>query len=151
MHRRRGSDRNWWDRKCADLGENCWHRRDGVDHHCEVEIDLDRLPDDPALLQQMLRDAVTTAAYQHGELHAENDKLRMLIKRLLRHRFGRRSEQLGADQLQFGLEDLEQTVAANQAGQEVPISPGADSADEVMPGRIAIMVRCRLTCRAMRS
>ena len=83
-----------------------------------MEIDLDRLPDDPALLQQMLRDAVTTAAYQHGELHAENDKLRMLIKRLLRHRFGRRSEQLGADQLQFGLEDLEQTVAANQAGQE---------------------------------
>src|SRR3954469_17984755 len=66
----------------------------------------------------MLRDAVTTAAYQHGELHAENDKLRMLIKRLLRHRFGRRSEQLNADQLQFGLEDLEQTVAANQAGQE---------------------------------
>jgi hypothetical protein len=83
-----------------------------------VEIDLDQLPDDPVLLQQMLRDVVSTAAYQHRELHAENDKLRMLIKRLLRHRFGRRSEQLGADQLQFGLEDLEQTVAANQAGQE---------------------------------
>ena len=83
-----------------------------------MEIDLDRLPDDPALLQQMLRDVVTTAAHQHGELHAENDKLRMLIQRLLRHRFGRRSEQLGADQLQFGLEDLEQTVAANQAGQD---------------------------------
>lgn len=83
-----------------------------------MEIDLDQLPDDPALLRQMLRDVVTTAAYQHGELHAENDKLRMLIKRLLRHRFGRRSEQLSADQLQFGLEDLEQSVAANQAGQE---------------------------------
>ena len=83
-----------------------------------MQIDLDRLPDDPALLQQMLRDVVTAAAHQHGELHAENDKLRMLIQRLLRHRFGRRSEQLGADQLQFGLEDLEQTVAANQAGQD---------------------------------
>ncbi|HSJ40055.1 MAG TPA: IS66 family transposase, partial [Xanthobacteraceae bacterium] len=80
--------------------------------------DLDRLPDDPTSLQQMLRDVVTTAAYQHGELHAENDKLRMLIKRLLRHRFGRRSEQLGDDQLQFGLEDLEQTAASNQANQE---------------------------------
>src|SRR6201996_8668023 len=114
----RGSDRNWRDRKSEHPGRKCWHRRDGVDHHCEVEIDLDRLPDDPALLQQMLRDAVTTAAYQHGELHAENDKLRMLIKRLLRHRFGRRTEQLGDDQLQFGLEDLEQTVASNQAGQE---------------------------------
>ena len=83
-----------------------------------MEIDLDALPDDPASLQQMLRDVVSAAAYQHGELHAENDKLRMLIKRLLRHRFGRRSEQLSDDQLQFGLEDLEQTVAANQAGQE---------------------------------
>jgi transposase len=83
-----------------------------------VQIDLDRLPDDPALLQQMLRDVVITAAHQHGELHAENDKLRMLIQRLLRHRFGRRSEQLDADQLQFGLEDLEQTVAANQASQD---------------------------------
>ena len=70
-----------------------------------MEIDLDRLPDEPALLQQMLRDVVTAAAYQQGELHTENDKLRMLIKRLLRHRFGRRSEQLAADQLQFGLED----------------------------------------------
>ena len=83
-----------------------------------MQIDLERLPDDAKLLQQMLRDVVTAAAQQHGELHAENDKLRMLIQRLLRHRFGRRSEQLTDDQLQFGLEDLEQTIAENQAGQE---------------------------------
>jgi hypothetical protein len=51
-----------------------------------VEIDLDRLPDDPAILRQMLRDAV----HQHGALHAENDKLRLLIQRLLRQQFGRR-------------------------------------------------------------
>jgi transposase len=79
-----------------------------------VQIDLDTLPDDPAILQQMLRDAV----HQHGALHAENDKLRLLIQRLLRQQFGRRSEQLSPDQLQLGLEDLEQTVAENQAGQE---------------------------------
>ena len=89
-----------------------------VDHHSAVQIDLEQLPDDPKLLQQMLRDVVTAAAQQHGELHAENDKLRMLIQRLLRHRFGRRSEQLTDDQLQFGLEDLEQTIAENQAGQD---------------------------------
>ncbi|QTI81815.1 IS66 family transposase (plasmid) [Roseomonas marmotae] len=79
-----------------------------------MEIDLDRPPDDPAILQQMLRDAV----HQHGALHAENDKLRLLIQRLLRQQFGRRSEQLSPDQLQLGLEDLEQTVAENQAGQD---------------------------------
>jgi len=55
---------------------------------------------------------------QHSELHAENDKLRLLIQRLTRHQFGRRSEQLSPDQLQLGLEDLEQTIAANQAAQE---------------------------------
>jgi transposase len=55
---------------------------------------------------------------QHGELHAENDKLRLLIQRLTRHQFGRRSEQLTPDQLQLALEELEQTIAANQAGQD---------------------------------
>ena len=79
-----------------------------------MQIDLDTLPDDPAILQRMLRDAV----HQHGALHAENDKLRLLIRRLLRQQFGRRSEQLSPDQLQLGLEDLEQSVAENQAGQD---------------------------------
>ena len=83
-----------------------------------MQIDLGTLPDDTAILQQMLREVVTVTTQQHAELHAENDKLRLLIQRLLRHQFGRRSEQLDADQLQFGLEDLEQTVAENQAGQD---------------------------------
>ena len=83
-----------------------------------MQIDLDSLPDDVGLLQQMLREVVTTTTQQHAELHAENDKLRLLIQRLTRHQFGRRSEQLTVEQLQFGLEDLEQTVAENQAGQD---------------------------------
>jgi hypothetical protein len=36
----------------------------------------------------------------------------------MRHQFGRRSEQLHPDQLQLGLEDLEQTLAEAQAAQE---------------------------------
>src|SRR5438270_11477381 len=81
----------------------------------DVRIDFDNLPDNPALLQQMLRRVVQ-------EMNAENDKLRLLIQRLVRHQFGRRSEQLSAEQLQLGLEDLEQTVAANQAAQEAVAS-----------------------------
>ena len=54
-----------------------------------MQIDPDTLPDDPAVLRQMLR----TVLHQQGELHAENDKLRLLIQRLTRHQFGRRSEQ----------------------------------------------------------
>ena len=76
-------------------------------HHCAVPPDPAPLPDDPALLQGVLR-----------ELYAENDKLRLLIQRLTRHQFGRRSEQLTAEQLQFGLEDLEQTQAESQTAQD---------------------------------
>ena len=54
-----------------------------------MPVDTENLPDDPAMLRQML-----------DELHAENDKLRLLIQRLTRHQFGRRSEQLTEEQLQ---------------------------------------------------
>ncbi|HXR01588.1 MAG TPA: IS66 family transposase [Pseudomonas sp.] len=90
-----------------------------------MQIDLAALPDDPATLQQMLRDVVSAAERQQTTLQhamqqrdAEIDKLQLLIKRLLRQQFGRRSEQLSADQLQLALEDLEQTVAANEAAQD---------------------------------
>ena len=39
----------------------CWPRRGGVSHHPGVQIDLAALPDDPAMLQQMLRDVVAAA------------------------------------------------------------------------------------------
>jgi transposase len=90
-----------------------------------MQIDLATLPDDPAILQQMLRDVVAIAAQEQvalqgvvQEREAENDKLRLLIQRLLRNRFGRRSEQLSPDQLQFGLEDVEQSIAESEAAQE---------------------------------
>ena len=72
-----------------------------------MHVDTNALPNDPVVLQQMLR-----------ELYAENDKLRLLIDRLTRHQFGRSSEQLVVEQLQFGLEDQEQTVAEHRAAQE---------------------------------
>src|SRR3712207_553621 len=49
---------------------------------------------------------------------AEIEKLRLLIRQLQRGQFGRRSEKLDPDQLQLGLEDLEQTVAAAEAARE---------------------------------
>jgi hypothetical protein len=49
-----------------------WCRFDDIVQNRTVRIDLDNLPQDSATLQQMLRDVVQ-------ELHAENDKLRLLI------------------------------------------------------------------------
>jgi transposase len=92
------------------LGRRCekfWHRRGAIIHYCGVQIDPDALPNDPTALQKMLR-----------ELYAENDKLQLLIERLTRHQFGRRSEQLTIEQLQLGLEDQEQTAAEQEASQD---------------------------------
>src|SRR5215213_765171 len=55
---------------------------------------------------------------EHDAAQAEIERLRLLIRRLQRGRFGRHSERLDPDQLQLGLEDLEQTVAAAAAAQE---------------------------------
>src|SRR4051794_4112575 len=68
------------------------------------------------------RDAVRTERdlirEERDAAQAEIEKLRLLIRQLQRNRFGRRSERLDPDQLQLGLEDLEQTVAAAEAAQE---------------------------------
>jgi transposase len=86
-----------------------------VRHHRVVQIDLTALPDDPNILQQMLREAVP-------ELQAENEKLWQLIQRLLRHRYGPRSERLDLEQLQLVLEDAEQSAAEDDTakGAEEP-------------------------------
>src|ERR671929_1095965 len=55
---------------------------------------------------------------------AEIEKLRLLIRQLQRGRFGRRSERLDPDQLQLGLEDLEQ-AAAEAAQEDVAPRSGA--------------------------
>src|SRR5687768_5845541 len=107
-----------------------------------MSLTLDDLPRDPEwLLQQMQQMAEVVAAErsrvnaleierdtvlterdalraEHDAAQAEIEKLRLLIRRLQRGRFGRRSERLDPDQLQLGLEDLEQTAAAAEAAQE---------------------------------
>src|SRR5829696_2715613 len=59
-----------------------------------------------------------TLRAERDAAQAEIEKLRLLIRQLQRGQFGRRSEKLDPDQLQLGLEDLEQTVAAAEAAQE---------------------------------
>jgi transposase len=70
------------------------------------------LPDEPVLLQQMLRAAL-----------AEIERQRLIIAALQRrHRFGRRSEKLGEEAVQLGTEDLEQSVAEQAAVLEAAMS-----------------------------
>jgi transposase len=107
-----------------------------------MSLALDDLPRDPDRLLPMLQQMTEVIAQQKAALvslqaehdtvltehdlvreerdaaQAEVEKLRLLIRQLQRGRFGRRSERLDPDQLQLGLEDLEQTVAAAEAAQE---------------------------------
>ena len=62
------------------------------------------LPDDPVLLQQMLRAALS-----------EIERQRLIIVALQRNRFGRRSEKLGEAAVQLGIEDLEQAAVLEAA------------------------------------
>lgn len=68
---------------------------------------------------------------KHDAAQAEIEKLRLLIRQLQRGQFGRRSEKLDPDQLQLGLEDLEQTAAAAEAAQEA----ASKSSDTPRPSR----------------
>jgi hypothetical protein len=86
---------------------------------------------------------------EHEAAQAEIQKLRLLIRQLQRGQFGRRSERLDPDQLQLGLEDLEQTAAAPRRRRRrwprgtAPLGrPGSGG---------ATWAPCRRTCRGSRS
>ena len=100
-----------------------------------MSLALDDLPRDYEGLLQHLQQAMEVVAAQCSRIaaleierdtvlaerdaaQAEIEKLRLLIRQLQRGRFGRRSERLDPDQLQLGLDDLEQTVAAAEAARE---------------------------------
>ena len=113
-----------------------------------MSLVVDNLPRDPGRMLQMLQQMTEVVAQQsaslvslqaehdavlteqdtlrveHDAAQAEIEKLRLLIRQLRRGQFGRRSEKLDPDQLQLGLEDLEQTAAAAEAAQEAAASRG---------------------------
>jgi transposase len=107
-----------------------------------MTLALDELSQDPEQLQQQLRELAQVVAQQNSafaSLQAERDaavdqrdtvraeydaaqaeieKLKLLIRQLQRGQFGRRAERLDPDQLQLGLEDLEQTMAAAEGAKD---------------------------------
>src|ERR671939_307574 len=106
-----------------------------------MSLALGDLPRDPEGLLQRLRQMAEVIARQDAALvslqserdtawserdaaRAEVEKLRLLIRQLQRGRFGRRSEKLDPDQLQLGLEDLEQAAAAAEAAREAAAGEG---------------------------
>jgi len=84
-----------------------------------MALDADTLPDDPATLRALLRAA-----------QDEIERLRGFIAALNRNRFGTRSERLDPDQLNLGLEDAEQELAASAEAVERKIAPAVRRASK---------------------
>jgi transposase len=74
------------------------------------------------------RDAVQV---ERDTATAEIDKLRLMIRQLLRAQYGRRSETLDPDQLQLGLEEVEQSLGTAQA----PAPAATKTAGERQPAQ----------------
>jgi transposase len=118
------------------------------------------LPDDPAALQALLlaawaeRDRIAaerdSLAVERDALAARNERLQHLLRKLQRMQFGPRSERLPEDQLQFAFEEVEASLASNEAEAEkrspdlrqkkaarVPAQPGARADSPCRVVRIA--------------
>jgi transposase len=67
-------------------------------------------------LEQSRKLAEVTLA--KGEADAEVERLQSIIDAFMRHRFGRRSEQLDPDQLELGLEDIETALGQARAARD---------------------------------
>jgi transposase len=75
----------------------------------------DRSPTEQNALLVSVQIGRDTVLAERDAAQAEIEKLRLLIRQLQRGQFGRRSEKLDPDQLQLGLEEVEQTAAAQEA------------------------------------
>ena len=84
-----------------------------------MRIDLAALPSDIDTLRQLVRYLAAQMAGDQTELaqaRSEVERLRLIIQRLQRSQFGRRSERIDGDQLALGLEDLDADIARAEAG-----------------------------------
>ena len=79
-----------------------------------MQLDLNNLPTDTALLHHLVRDMASVVEQRDDEI----EQLQLIIKQLQRARFGRRSERMDADQLALGLEDVETDKACAEAAQK---------------------------------
>ena len=105
-----------------------------------MDIDLAALPDDVETLQNLVRSLAAERA-SLSEAKAEIERLNLIIKKLQRSQFGRRTERIDDDQLQLGLEDLNTDLARVEAGLPLPTTeaetPKAQCERPSLPAHLA--------------
>jgi transposase len=91
-----------------------------------VALDFHHLPEDPKVLQQMVRDLMAQLDREFTERH----KIETLLRELLEAKRNRKSEQLSADQLAL----FAAAWQVRQAEAEAPVTPGRSDDDDAAPG-----------------
>jgi transposase len=87
-----------------------------------MRLDLENLPSDAALLQQLMRDLAGGVARRDAEI----ERLQAIVEQLQRMQYGRRSERLDADQLALALEDLDADIARVEEARPVVLKAAAE-------------------------
>lgn len=98
-----------------------------------MRLDLENLPHDTVLLQRLVRDLVADNERRDGEI----EKLRLIIQKLQRGQFGRRSERLDRDQLRLALEELDADIARIEAGEPDATAEGAEPGKQTLRPMLA--------------
>ena len=99
------------------------------DVESDMRIDLDNLPSEPALLQHLVRDMAAVVEHRDGEI----ERLTLIIKKLQRAQFGRRSERLDDDQLVLALDDLESDIGQVEENHPITIAETAGALPKRKP------------------
>ena len=131
--------------EASDSVDFFWMRRRPCASKTVMRLDLARLPNDPVLLQRVVRELAAVLQRQDAELtetkarladrDAELEKLQLFLAALKRLKFGRSSEQHHPDQLALSFEAIEEQIAALKAKTEPAPSAAASTAAEKKPSR----------------
>ncbi len=109
-----------------------------------MQLDLNNLPRETALLHRLVRDIVGTVEHRDGEIK----RLKSIIKQLQRMQFGRRSERLDPDQLALGPEDLDGDLAREHESRPHVEKQQAECGPHIHAGSIRSAVRQRHSAKA---
>ena len=88
-----------------------------------MQFDLANLPHDTILLHQLVRDLIAEKDQRDSEI----EKLRLIIRKLQRGQFGRRSERLDPGQLHLGLEELDADIGRAESRQTPQPTPDSNT------------------------
>jgi len=94
-----------------------------------MRFDLENLPSDTTLLHRLVREMADVVESRDGEI----ERLQIIIKKLQRAQFGRRSERLDADQLALALEELDSDIARIQESRPTIATEAAEAPSRRKP------------------